>query len=94
MEQTKVPLETMTDGEPLCDKQGPIPTFPLHRAFDENGRYIPMSREEQEAREEAYRRAIEVINATDQDPPGSDEEFMRGIDSHRPPGHKLFEGYY
>ena len=80
--------------ETLHDEQGPIPNFPVRRAFDEQGRYIPMSPEEREAREDAYRRSMKVINAMDQDPPGSDEEFMRGIDSHRPEGSKLFEGYY
>jgi hypothetical protein len=80
--------------ETLYDEQGPIPNFPVRRAFDEQGRYIPMSPEEREAREDAFRRSMKVINAMDQDPPGSDEEFMRGIDSHRPEGSKLFEGYY
>ena len=86
-------LSAALAAEILCDDQGPIPKFPVRRAFDEQGRYIPMSPEEREAREDAYRRSMKVIDAMDQDPPGSDGEFMRGIDSHRPEGSKLFEGY-
>jgi hypothetical protein len=94
MSQATSRPQARTDSQPLSDEQGLIPSFPPRRVFDENGRYIPMPPEEREAREEAYRRAMKVINATDRDPPESDEEFMRGIDSHRPPGSKLFEGYY
>lgn len=94
MDQATSRPEAKIDGEPMSDEQGPIPSFPPRRAFDENGRYIPMSAEEREAREEAYRRTMNLINETDEDPPGSDEDFFREIDSHRPPGGKLFEGYY
>jgi hypothetical protein len=79
--------------EPLYDEQGLIPDYPPRRC-DEKGRPLPFTPEEISLRSEIFRRAMAVINANDQDPPGSDEEFMRGIDSHRPEGSKLFEGYY
>lgn len=94
MDPTTIRPVVAIDRESLCDEQGPIPMFPPRRAFDENGRYIPISREESQAREDAFRRAMKVINAMDPDPPGSDEEFMRAIDSRRPEGSKLFEEYY
>jgi hypothetical protein len=77
----------------LCDEQGPIPPYPSRR-YNEQGRPIPFTAEEITLRNEIFRRRMAVINANDQDPPGSDEEFMRGIDSHRPAGMKLFEEYY
>ena len=79
---------------PLCDEQGPIPTFPP-RQLDEHGRLIPLSPEERKARSEAAIRALKAIrNLPDDDPPDIEEQMMRGIDANRPPGHKLFEGYY
>ncbi len=78
----------------LCDEIGPIPTFPP-RALDEKGRLIPLSQEERLARSNAAMRALKAIpSIADDDPPGIDEEIMRGIDENRPPGQKLFEGMY
>jgi len=75
------------------DEQGQIPGYPPRR-YDEAGRQLPYTPEELLLRDEIFRRTMAVIDANDQDPPGSDEEFMRGIDSRRPEGMKLFEGYY
>jgi len=76
------------------DDEGPIPTFPP-RALDSRGRLIPLSAEERRARDDAAVRILRLIQSrTDFDPPGTDEAVMRGIDSRRPPGHKLFEGMY
>ncbi len=94
MDRTEPQPETVTDREPLCDEQGPIPQFPPRRAFDEHGRFIPLTPEEREARDDAFRRTMRRIDATDQDPPGSNEDFLRAIDSRRPEGSKLFEGSY
>jgi hypothetical protein len=78
----------------LSDAQGPIPTFPP-RALDEHGRLIPLSDEERRARSEAAVRALKAIrDRPDDDPPGTTERMMRGIDANRPPGRKLFEGMY
>ena len=78
----------------LCDEQGPIPTFPP-RQLDEHGRLIPLSPEERKARSEAAIRALKAIRSRpDDDPPDIEEQMMRGIDANRPPGRKLFEGYY
>jgi len=77
----------------LYDEQGQIPGYPPRR-YDEAGRQLPYTPEELLLRDEIFRRTMAVIDANDQDPPGSDEEFMRGIDSRRPEGMKLFEGYY
>ncbi len=87
--QTKTDNETAAwDG--LSDEQGPIPCFP-QRKFDELGRFIPISAEERKARHIAALRALAAIDKmVDNDPPGSDAEFMRGIDDNRPPGQKVF----
>lgn len=86
------PAETPGDG--LVDEHGPIPTFPP-RQVDEHGRLIPISEEERRARHSAAIRALKALDKLpDNDPPGTEQEMMRGIDSHRPPGAKLFEGLY
>ena len=88
-------LSAAIDAEILCDEQGPIPSFPIRRALDEHGRFIHPSPEELRARSDAYQRIMKVRREQpDDEPPGLDEEIMRGIDSHRPEGMKLFEGYY
>src|SRR5690348_11626514 len=77
----------------LIDDQGPIPTFPP-RAFDENGRLIPLSSEERAARRDAAIRTLKALrNLPDDDPPGTEEAMMRGIDEGRPQ-RPLFEGMY
>lgn len=91
---TTRPASQVPPAPPLVDEQGPIPTFPP-RQLDEHGRLIPISSEERAARRDAALRAIEALrNAPDEDPPGTEQEMMRGIDSHRAPGRKLFEGMY
>jgi hypothetical protein len=86
------PPETPSDG--LADELGPIPTFPPLQ-FDDQGRIIHISEEERRARHSAAIRALNALDAMpDEDPPGTEQEMMRGIDSHRPPGSKLFEGMY
>jgi hypothetical protein len=79
---------------PLSDDQGPIPAFPP-RALDEHGRLIPLSPQERRARSQAAVRALEALRRLpDDDPPGTDERLLRGIDENRLPGRKLFEGMY
>jgi hypothetical protein len=93
MEETIVQPTLDSDGVPTCDEQGPIPDYPPRR-YDEKGRELPFTPEEVALSNEIFKRKMALIDAADQDPPGSNEEFMRGIDSHRPEGMKLFEGYY
>jgi hypothetical protein len=76
----------------LADELGPISEF-APRQLDERGRLIPLSPEERKARSEAAVRALEAIRKLpDDDPPGIEAEFMRGIDENRPAGQKVFEG--
>ena len=75
------------------DEDGPIPDFPPLR-LDERGLPLPLTPEEHRLRSEIFHRLMKVIDAEDRDPPGSDAEFMRAIDSRRPDGNKLFNGYY
>jgi hypothetical protein len=77
----------------LRDAEGPIPTFPP-RALDAQGRLVPISAEERRERSRAAIRALKAIESLPDDPPGTTEEMMRGIDANRPPGSKLFEGMY
>ena len=94
MDQTTTQPDLQTDREPLCDEEGPIPTFPPLKV-DGRGRTIPLSPEEKRARSEAVRRMLKVLrDQPDNDPAGIEEEIMRGIDTNRPDGMKLFEGYY
>jgi hypothetical protein len=76
----------------LADAEGPIPAF-SPRAVDEQGRLIPLSADERRARTEAVLRALTALpGLPDGDPPDTLERLMRGLDEHRPPGRKLFEG--
>jgi hypothetical protein len=95
MATTPKPVRPSVESGPdLVDKQGPIPTFPP-RQLDEHGRLVPISEEERRARASAASRALAALDALpDEDPPGTEEEMMRSIDSHRPPGQKLFDGMY
>lgn len=93
---TQVPSESTGEAphDGLTDDQGPIPMFPP-RKFDELGRLIPISLEERRARSEAAIRALDALaKLPDDDPPGTAEAFMRGVDANRAPGCKLFEGMY
>jgi hypothetical protein len=75
----------------LCDELGPIPVFPPLQC-DEHGRLIPLTPEEQKARSEAAIRALAAIaKLPDDDPPGIEAEFMRGIDENRGPGREIFK---
>jgi hypothetical protein len=83
---------TALPAEPLADARGPIPAFGP-RALDAQGRLIPLSAEERRARAEAAMRAIQALRELpDDDPPDTSVRLMRGLDEHRPPGRKLFEG--
>jgi hypothetical protein len=76
----------------LTDELGPIPMFPPAR-LDERGRLIPLTPEERRARSEAAIRTLAAIaKLPDDDPPGIEAEFMRGIDENRPADRKIFEG--
>jgi hypothetical protein len=76
----------------LTDELGPIPAFPS-RQLDELGRLIPLTPEERKARSQAAIRALVAIQKRpDDDPPGIEAEFMRGIDENRPADRKIFEG--
>jgi len=89
--RTAQPAEVATRNE-LADDFGPIPEFGP-RELDEQGRLIPLSPEERKARSEAAIRALQAIRKLpDEDPPGIEAEFMRGIDENRQPGQKIFEG--
>ncbi len=79
---------------PLVDEQGPIPRFGPAK-LDEFGRLIHPTPEELAARRAAWERLVKLREKEPIDEPeGLDEEIMRAIDSHRPEGCKLFEGYY
>lgn len=79
----------------MSDDRGPIPTFPPVSLDPLTGQILPMSEAEMAARRDAMARTIELMRTwPDDDPPGTTREFMRGIDSHRAPGTKLFEGMY
>jgi hypothetical protein len=95
MATTPKPARPLVDSVPdLVDELGPIPTFPP-RQLDEHGRLVAISEEERRARASAASRALAALDALpDEDPPETEEEMMRGIDSHRRPGQKLFEGMY
>lgn len=83
-------FEVHYDG--LRDEQGLIPAFGPVK-LDEQGRII-MSEEERRARMAAGIRALKALNQLpDNDPPGTEEQFMRNYDEshpHRP----QFKGYY
>ncbi len=76
----------------LADVHGPIPAFPP-RAVDEQGRLIPLTTEERRARSEAVLRTLAALrDLADDDPPDTLERLMQGLDAHRPPDRRLFEG--
>ncbi len=78
----------------LSDAVGVIPSFPP-RASDANGRPIPLSPEEREARRDAALRVLNAFKDLPNDgPPDLFEDGMRAIDANRAPGFKLFEGMY
>ena len=82
--------EAAWDG--LSDEQGPIPTFGPIR-LDDEGRIV-ITEEEIEARAKACIRMLRVhATKPDNDPPGIEAEFMRGIDEWRPE-RPLFKGMY
>ena len=88
------PTAQLPPSPPLVDEHGPIPTFPP-RQLDEYGRLIPISDEDRNARRDAALRTIAALrNEPDEDPLGIEQEMMRGIDSRRAPGQKLFEGMH
>lgn len=84
-----------TEEIPLCDEDGPIPTFPSVAVDPATGRILPMSEEERAARRSAALRAIKAISQIT-DETDTDEiwqEMMRDLDAQRP-HRKLFEGMY
>ena len=61
--------------------------------YDDCGHAIPPTEAESRRRSEALRAALAEIDAIDDDPPGSDEAFMRAVDEGRPE-RPLFSGLY
>ena len=92
MEESSAPSSEVSTSDELADELGPIPAFPP-RQLDEKGRLIPLTSEERKARSQAAIRALAAIKKLpDDDPPGTEAEFMRGIDENRPVDRKIFEG--
>ena len=92
------PIEPLPPGaigySDLVDERGPIPEFGPGK-FHPDGTVVHPLPGEMEARQDAYRRRVKLrAHLPDTDPPGVDEQFMRNMDAERPPGFKLFEGYY
>ena len=86
---TPEPFEVHYDG--LRDDQGLIPAFGPVR-LDDQGRIV-MSKEERRAGPGGRPRVEAIEQLPDDDPPGTEEQFMRNFDEshpHRP----QFEGYY
>jgi hypothetical protein len=84
-----------TKDAPLCDAEGPIPTFPPLPVDPVTGRLLPMSEEERAARRAATIRAIKVIGQIPDETETDEgwEEVYRNIDESRP-HRKLFQGLY
>jgi hypothetical protein len=61
--------------------------------LDARGRAIPLTDAERAEFAESARLALKSLAATPDDPPGSDQEFMRAIDEGRP-ARPLFRGLY
>jgi hypothetical protein len=61
--------------------------------FDEHGHAIPPTEAEMKADRQAFLIAMAELAAIPDDPPGSDEAFMRAIDAGRPE-RPLFRDYY
>jgi hypothetical protein len=92
MESPTAPASDLSTPDELADELGSIPAFPP-RQLDEQGRLIPLTAEERKARSQAAIRALTAIQRLpDDDPPGIEAEFMRGIDENRPADRKIFEG--
>ena len=92
MERRAASASDTSTSDELADELGPIPVFPP-RQLDEQGRLIPLTPEERKARSQAAIRALAAIKKLpDGDPPGTEAEFMRGIDENHPADRKIFEG--
>jgi hypothetical protein len=92
MERPEALTSAISTPDELADELGPIPAFPP-RQLDEQGRLIPLTPEEREARSKAAIRALAAIQKLpDDDPPGIEAEFMRGVDENRPADRRIFEG--
>ncbi len=79
-------------GRALADAHGLIPEIPP-RAEDEQGRLIPLTADERSARSVAVLRTLAALRGlADDDPPDTLERLMKGLDEHRAPDRRLFEG--
>lgn len=61
--------------------------------LDARGQAIPLTDAERAEFAESVRRALDSLGTIPDDPPGSDQEFMRAIDEGRPE-RPLFLGLY
>jgi hypothetical protein len=76
------------------DEHGPVPSFRAGE-LDARGKLVPLSPLEDAAWRMKLGAALRAIESLpDDDPPGTAEAIMRGIDSHRDADCKLFEGMY
>jgi hypothetical protein len=61
--------------------------------LDAQGRAVPLSDAQLDDLAQSADALREALDSIPDDPPGSDQEFTRAIDSQRPE-RPLFEGYY
>jgi hypothetical protein len=83
-----MPTGRATPAPPLAGE--PIEVLPKP-GVDPSGRLAPISDEEWRDRAASLRGALAEIDAGDDDPPGTFEQVMRGIDENRAPGRKLLD---
>ncbi len=87
----EVARASLMKGKPMNETKPISPRLRL----DDQGRAIPFTPTERQARSEALRLVLEEMHADSPDDPSevTDSEIFRAIDSHRPE-RPLFEEYY
>jgi hypothetical protein len=83
----------MADNDTPQRVEHPTTPAPTRLKLNAEGRLMPRTDEERAADAIRIRAALARMAEIPDDPPGSDEEFWRAIDSHRP-DRPLFEGMY